>query len=276
MPTKNPQAPTRATKTPPLLFLHGFRSSHESMIDLAVWLLDQGYECYYPDLPPFGQVQKELEAYDADHYAKFVADYIKEHFDANGELDKHPERRPILIGFSMGSLIAAATAAKYPDLVSDKLILLAPISDLPSGWLVRFQPLATLLPNRLVSYVFAKHLAVIKTSPTYQETLRALCASSKNYLSRKGVRAAAKFSSTHKISDFDFHKHTLIIAGDNDKLIPRQHTDILAKTLRERSEQGNTPYTVSLGYIKDGGHLLNYEYPHKTAELVLDFLDKNF
>lgn len=256
---------------PPLLFLHGFRGSHEGVIDISVWLLDQGYECYYPDLPPFGHSETELEAYDADHYAKFIADYIKDTF---GDLEKHPERRPVLIGHSMGSIIAAATAAKYPDLTSDKLILLAPISTTPPKWIANLQPLVTVLPNHLVGYATTKYLATVKSRPEFKEALKTTYACSENYLSRKGVRASARFSASHKISDFDFHKNTCLIAGDNDKLIARKYTDILEKTIRERFEQGNTPYEVEIHYIKGGGHLINYENPRETAKLILDFLKK--
>lgn len=255
---------------PPLLFLHGFRGSHEGVVDISVWLVDQGYECYYPDLPPFGRSEKELDAYDADHYAKFVADYIKDHFD---DLEKHPERRPILIGHSMGSLVAAATAAKYPDLTSDKLILLAPISATPPKWIANLQPLVTILPNKIVGYTTTKYLATIKSRSELKETLKTTYACGEKYLSRRGVRAAAKFSASHKISDFDFHKNTCIIAGDHDKLIDRKYTDILEKTIRDRFEQGNTPYAVEIHYIPGAGHLLNYEHAHATAKLIQEFVE---
>ncbi|MDO4987019.1 MAG: alpha/beta hydrolase [Candidatus Saccharibacteria bacterium] len=257
---------------PPLLFLHGFRGSHEGLVDIAVWLIDQGYECYYPDLPPFGRSEKDLESYDADNYAKFVADYIKDNFE---DLDKHPENRPVLIGHSMGSLIAATTAAKYPDLSSDKLILLAPISEKPAKAIASLQPLSTMLPNHLVGYLSTKYLTTVKNHTALKEILKTTYACSEHYTTGKGVRASAKFSSSHKISDFDFHKDTCIIAGDSDKLVPRKHTDILAKILRERFEQGNTPYSVEINYIKGGGHLINYEHPRETAEIIIKFLESH-
>lgn len=261
-------ASTKTTK-PPLLFLHGFRGSHEGLIDIAVWLIDQGYECYYPDLPPFGRSEHEFEHYDADGYAKFVADYIKEHFE---DIEKHSERRPILIGHSMGSLVAAATAAKYPDLVSDKLILLSPISECTPRWISNLQALAALTPNRLLAYATTKYLARAKNHAQFKETLRAVRAGGEHYLSRKGIRAAAKFSTSHKISDFDFQKDTCLIAGDADRLVPRKYTDVLAKTLRERLEQGNTGYSATAHFISGGGHLINYEHPKETAKLIQAFL----
>ncbi len=114
----------------------------------------------------------------------------------------------------------------------------------------------------------------MKDRPIFKETLRTTHVCSENYLSKKGVRASARFSATHKISDFDFHKNTCLIAGDNDRLIKRQYTDILGKTLRERFEQGNTPYSIETHYIKGAGHLINYENPRETAELILDFLER--
>ncbi len=263
---------SKATSTTPLVFLHGFRGSHEGVVDIAVWLIDQGYECYYPDLPPFGRAKQTIEAYDAEHYAKFVADYLKSTFH---DIEKNPEKRPILIGHSMGSLVAAATAAKYPDLISDKLILLSPISIKPASWIARLQPLVTVLPDHLVGYITTKYLATTKDRAELKEILRTTYACSEYHAGGKAVRASAKFSATHQISDFDFHKNTCLIAGDSDRLVPRQHTDILAKTLRERFEQGNTDFSVTTRYIKGGGHLINYEHPHETAKLIQEFIEQD-
>ena len=65
-------------KKPPLLFIHGFRGTHEGLVDVAVWMTDRGYECYYPDIPPFGRESKPLKTYDEKSYAKVIADYIKQ------------------------------------------------------------------------------------------------------------------------------------------------------------------------------------------------------
>lgn len=238
-------------------------------MDMAVWLIDQDYECYYPDLPPFGREKPTLENYDADHYAEFVADYIKSNFD---NLEKHSERRPVLIGYSMGSLVAAAVASRYPDLVSSKLILLAPISRKIPKRVIASQAFSAFLPNRLVDYATAKRLSVSKTQ--LKETLQAIQAYHDYHPSTKGIRLAGRFFTDYQISDFDFHKNTLLIAGDSDRLIPRRYTDVLVKNLQERFKRGNTPYSITSEYIAGGGHLLNYEHPKEVTKLIQEFLER--
>ena len=52
-----------------------------------------------------------------------------------------------------------------------------------------------------------------------------------------------------------------IIAGAKDRLIPQKKTRELAQQLQAK-----------LQFIPGSGHLHNYEKPHETAQLILDFL----
>lgn len=240
-----------ANKKPPLLFIHGFRGSHEGLIDVAIWLVDSGYECYYPDIPPFGPEATDLSSYDANSYADFIADYIR----------KNNLKKPVLIGHSMGSLIASATAEKYPELIAEKLILMAPISEKPPRPIAALQPLVTILPNKLVDYLTTKYLFIPRDHDALKETLEITHRCSKYYTKKPSVRASAKFSAAHKISDFNFKKDTLLLAGEKDRLISRKKTEALAKKLNAKAK-----------FIKGAGHLLNYEKPKEAALAIKKFL----
>lgn len=242
----------RKTK-PTLLFIHGFRGTHEGLVDIAVWMMDKGYECYYPDIAPFGSETKPLKAYNEKTYAKFIADYIK----------KNKLKNPVLIGHSMGSLIAAATAAKYPRLVSKKLVLLSPISVKPSKFIASLQPLVTFLPNKVVGFITTKYMLIQKKDhQKVRDILDVTYRCGKYYTSKKDVRVAAKFSVDHQIPDFKFKKDTLIIAGEKDRLVPRRKTEDLAKNIGAKDK-----------YIKKSGHLINYEEPRKVADIISNFLE---
>lgn len=158
----------------------------------------------------------------------------------------------------MGSLIAAATAAKYPHLLGPKLILLAPISVRPNRFFAALQPLVTVLPNRLIGYITTKFLFVPRHNRSlFQEALRTTYACSAHYLSRSAVAQAAHFSTQHSISDFPSPQTTYLIAGATDRLIPATKTRQLAAQLH-----------AHLHFVPNTGHLLNYEDPAATARAI--------
>lgn len=102
---------------PTLILVHGFRGAPAGLNEIAKDLKAAGYPVHTPAIPPFAGAP-ELPSYTPDSYASFIAEYIRE----------HQLNHPVLIGHSMGSIVAAAAAHKYPELIHPKLILMAPIS----------------------------------------------------------------------------------------------------------------------------------------------------
>ena len=99
-----------------IIFMHGFRGSSLGMEKVAAHFDSKKYDVYVPDIPPAGD--ESLPEYSPRFYARFLARYIKDNDIKN----------PILVGHSMGSIIAAIMAERYPDLINQKLILMSPIS----------------------------------------------------------------------------------------------------------------------------------------------------
>ncbi|MGC8995165.1 MAG: alpha/beta fold hydrolase [Thermoplasmata archaeon] len=95
----------------PILLLHGLGGSHESMFEIAKDL--DGFSIIIPDLPNHGQ-SDDIDG-DLDDIAKIFHDLM-----AYLKYEKY-----ILIGLSLGSLIAQNMAYKYKNEV-EKLILLSP------------------------------------------------------------------------------------------------------------------------------------------------------
>ena len=238
---------------PPLLFIPGFRGTHEGLVDVAVWMGDKGYECYYPDVPPFGREVKSLGEYNEKTYTKFIADYIR----------KNKLKNPVLIGHSLGSIIAAATAKKYPRLVNKKLVLLSPISEKMPKPIAALQPLLMIFPNKLIGFITTKFMLIQKKDHNkVRDILEVTYRCGVHYTSRKDVRASAKFSANHKIGDFKPKKDILIIAGVKDRIVSRKKTEKLGEELKARTK-----------FIENAGHLINYEEPRKIAEAIADFLE---
>lgn len=233
-----------------VLLIHGFRGNHLGLREIAKCLRKKGYKVYAPDLPPAGKYP--LAKYDADHYARWVANYILEK-----KLD-----RPVLVGHSMGSIIAAATAEKYPELINRKIVFLAPISVKPAKIFTFFVPGVIAIPNKVVGYVTTRFLIIKKGSDFFRKTLEITHQCASQYTSRMDLAKVAYFSAQHAIADFDFERDAYFLAGETDRLNSQEATQRTAEKFAGKAE-----------FIPGTGHLLNYEAPDQVAEKIADFLE---
>ncbi len=233
-----------------LVFVHGFRGNHLGLEELASLFSHDIYNIYVPDLPPAGK--NSLARYDKDSYADFLANYI-----TSNQIEK-----PILIGHSLGSIIAAVTAEKFPNLVSSKIIFMSPISEKPAKFFAMLTPLTAVLPNKLIGYITTKYLFVPHDKKLFKKTLKTTYLCGADYTTKSDVFKAAKFSVSHSISDFDFKKQALFLSGETDRLIPRRKTEAAIKKYQAKSE-----------YVQNTGHLINYENPKAAAEIIQKYLE---
>ena len=233
-----------------LIFVHGFRGNGLGLKELATkYFPTEDYKCYILEVPPAGG--KSLTEYTANNYAKFVADYIK----------KNKIKKPVLIGHSMGSIICAAVAERYPELIGDKLIFLSPISVKPAKFFAMLTPLTAILPNKIIGYISTKYMFIPKDKKLLKNTLKTTYLCGADYTTKKDVFKSAKFSSSCAIDDFNIKKDILFLSGEKDRLIPRQKTEAVARK-----------YSAKTAYVKGTGHLLNYENPKETATVIKRFL----
>lgn len=244
-------------KKSPLILIHGFRGAPSGLTIIANDLRAAGYDVYIPAIPPFAGATISTATYTPASYATFIANYIQEHH----------LRHPILIGHSMGSIVAAAAAAKHPELTSKNLILLSPISAPPSAFFQHLTPLSAHLPPRIIDYVTTRFLFVPHNRQLFQTTMEQTHRCSSTHPPKKSdLLRAARFSAKHSIQEFtpslqDYR--ILLLAGAKDRLIPQATTNHLAKTLPNATTH----------YLSGTGHLHNYEQPHETAQAILQFLD---
>jgi len=102
---------------PPVVFLHGLVGSHSYWNRVAGEL--SGRTLYLIDLLGFGDSPKPTDSsYNIDQHANAL-----HHTLAKGKI-KHPF---MLVGHSMGALIAIRYAAKYPDSVSKVILCNTPL-----------------------------------------------------------------------------------------------------------------------------------------------------
>ena len=249
----NPAAPTvfSPAKKPDLILIHGFRGSPIGLKAIAEHLEQSGYTVHVPAIPPFGGAAP-LTDYTAENYAKYLLDYI----------DTHQLDHPVLIGHSMGSIVAAATAANYPDKIHHKLILMSPISAKTSKPFTLVAPLSSVAPRRVVDYITTRFLFVPHNRTLFRQTLSTTnLFSADQPPSRRAMAGATYFSAHSAVSDFPLRQDVLLLAGDRDRLVSKRSTIALAESLQ-----------AQLIFIPGSGHLHNYEKPLETADYILDFL----
>lgn len=192
-----------------------------------------------------------LKEYTSDSYADWLASYI-----TSNNIEK-----PILIGHSFGSIVSAAIAAKYPNLLNDKVILIAPISEKPAKFFGKIIPTLSLLPDKFLDYVITRFLFIPNDSDLFEYSLKFTALSRQNICSKLDLIKCARFCSEHAVSDYKFNKNLLIIAGKSDRLNP------LAKTKRIASE-----HNAILKIVPRSGHLINFEEPDTVAAEIKNFI----
>ncbi|MBB1536415.1 alpha/beta fold hydrolase [Candidatus Saccharibacteria bacterium] len=242
----------KSDQKPPILLVHGFRGNHLGLAEFQKLLEAEGYQVFNPDIPPAFNTQDEtlpiFTVFTKDGYADFIANYI---------LDKHLDH-PILIGHSMGSILAAAAAEKYSHLIHDKIFFLSPIATHPPKFILPLIPLMALVPNKFIGYVCTEFLIASAHRPKKRQILDLTYKCSRKITSVRDEISAAFFSMSHSISDFNFKKQAYFIAGSKDRMNP-------SRKVREIAEK----FHAEVNFIPQTGHLINYEVPEKIAELVL-------
>ncbi len=239
-------------KNPPIIFIHGFRGSPAGLAEITDYLKD--YKSYSPSVPPFGN-SKPLGEYSIKTYVSALKKYIE-----NNRI-----KNPILIGHSMGSIIVAAMAHYHPELINEKIVLLAPISKKPPKAIASLQSLSVILPRRVVDKITTDYLFIPRKEKTvYKKTIKTTHECSKTNAPKKDVLKAAKFSTKHSIAEFDLDKKILFLSGEKDRLIKKSKTVEVARKYPD----------AKIVFLENTGHLLNYEAPEKVASIIKDFLSE--
>ncbi len=238
----------------PIILIHGFRGAPVGLFDVEKSLRTLGYEnIFTPAIPPFAGAE-QLDTYTPASYADFIYHFAQTHHLA----------KPILIGHSMGSIIAAATLQKYPDTFHQKSVLLSPISTRTALPFRLISPLSGLLPNRLIDYITTKFLIITKDPQEFQRILQVTHECGEKPPSKRALMKATNFSTNYSVADFPSNHDLLLLAGTKDRLIPKTKTEQLAKT-----------FSAKTYFLPDTGHIHTYEQPRTTAEIIDQFLQDN-
>jgi pimeloyl-ACP methyl ester carboxylesterase len=240
----------------PLVLIHGFCETRELWFRFAE-SLSGSYRILLPDLPGFGHSPLPAESFSVDDIGAIMLEWLTEI-----EVEK-----PILIGHSLGGYVAMAMVEQHPDLF--RAFGLFHSTAYPDSTekkanrnkVIEFVGQHGALPF-LETFVpglfFQKHNPFIPqvydmTRQSKAESIQAYAAAMRDRPSRKTLLQS-------------FHKHVLILAGEQDTAVP----------FMDSLEQ-STLLTNPLFYgLKDVGHMGMFESEQECLTIVRNFADLVF
>lgn len=218
----------------PMVLVHGLAGSTAWWVR-NVNVLSRHRAVYLIDLPGFGSMHRYAEQFSVAGSAEWLA----------GVLSALNLSRPALVGHSMGGLIAAMFAARYPDRV-EKLILAAPAIALLHKSVLRY-----LVPlMRQVAYVQPGFLPTLVRDAA-RAGLLTLLRASRELLTIDIKQELANIATP-----------SLLIFGEHDRLVPVS----LATKL-----QSEIPGSC-LSVLPRAGHIVMYDQPDLFNKAVIGFL----
>ncbi len=265
--------PTDAHSPSPLLLIHGFGAN------LNQWRhnlpsLSETRPVYALDLLGFGDAAKVPTLYGTDLWGSQVADFI----------DQVVGRSVLLVGHSLGALVALTVAHHYPQRVDRLAMITLPLTaareDLVAGWVsnlalrieafmansLLLRPLFSLVKQPWFlewalrgiylnpGWVDEELLNLFALPPQQRGAARALC-----YLVRS--RSDANFSSSIRTMIRELNQPALLLWGEQDRVIPIG----LALGLEQLS-----PYLFS-ERVPTAGHCVYDEHADQFNQLILEW-----
>ncbi|MBI4067630.1 alpha/beta hydrolase [Candidatus Gottesmanbacteria bacterium] len=249
----------------PLVLIHGWTNNWEGWIPIVSYL-QKNYTLYVVDLPGFGD-SGDLENYNIPKAAEYIALFIK-------TLDIATVG---LLGFSMGTFVAAQTALSYPQLVNSVILIGPPLKQGTN--FTGNRPLQTtlrsfdkfrltqrflkkIIESKNFTYSVAKYMNMYKFDKSLVDKY--------GMVGKKKLRIDAfidmglSFSSTNLAGIIkNLNIPTLLILGREDKVAPPHYAKAVINN------------NLKLSIIPFAGHMTFWEKPQQVAESIKTFTTEN-
>ena len=240
----------------PLVLVHGFTADKDTFVQVGRYLTPH-YRVYAPDLPGFGDASRNPAA---DYRYEAQVENLRAFVGALGLPKIH------LGGSSMGGGIAALYAAKYPDEVASLWLLDAAATQQVSESAI------------YLDFVRTGKFAVLIESPQEHPKKMALMFGQPPFIPHAvhqamGEKATADYPLHYQILQSlrnatpleqrysNLQTPTLIVTGDQDRVVPPAAVDTLAKVFTRST-------TIRMAGV---GHIPMVEVPRQTANDYLAF-----
>lgn len=243
-----------------LILIHGLTGNKETMYVFREMFRDR-FRCICVDTRGHG-ASSHPEHYDLNDHAE----------DMKALIESFGVEKVDVLGYSMGSYIAAATASKYPDII-DNLVLLC---TKPSGKTSSIEriaatmgiDMATMTPEQLQQIVMANAFAPSTLVKLKNGELPEVAA---QLMEAPGIQLTPeeKAAESRSLADFDLTPRlgnikckTLVVAGEYDNINPKELGREVADLIP------GSRYVV----VEEAGHMVPFEQPAAFVKLVDEFI----
>jgi len=261
----------------PIILIHGFGAS------LGHWrhnlfVLGQSHPVYALDLVGFGATEKPQAPYDAFFWARQVHDFWQTVI----------QQPAILVGNSIGSLIAITTAAEYPQMVSGLVLISVPDpavrQEMIPAWCV---PVVNGIENVIAAPWLLKLIFYCVRRPGIVKSWAGIAYGDKSVVDQELVeillnsafdRGAAdafvriiksmtsvKFGPSVKQTLANLNLPILMLWGEQDRMIPTQFASQFAAVNPQ----------IQLKMLPQAGHCPQDEQPEIVNELIQAWISQN-
>lgn len=250
------------------LLIHGWSSSWYALSPL-VSVVARRYRSVAIDLPGYGSSERLHGTTTIDRYVDLLATLIQEITDSPA----------VLIGHSMGGMISATLALRYPQLI-ERMVLIGPtISGDLSTWIkLLISPLIMLqrfqVADRLVSAMDPYLLNVIDRLMRPASFAERSAISEETYLrlradARRPGQGRIRAETYLAMQNHDLRGRlgqietpSLIIWGAEDNTVPLRDAGVVADEWR----------SADLRIVPKAGHWPQFETPETTMKMVASYL----
>lgn len=223
----------------PIVFIHGWPSSHQMWESQIGFFLEQGYRCIAYDRRGFGQSSRPLHGYNYDNFTDDLHELIVQ-LELNDT---------ILVGFSMGGGEVARYFTRHGSSRIDKAVLLAAVTpyllateDNPDGvdksvFDEMVDNVTDDRPGFLEEFFvdfYGVNLVNRSVSKPMLEFNRYLAYQASPQATLQSIKAFSETDFRGDLSNIDVP--TLIIHGDADKIIPVESSANLSSTYVENNQ----------------------------------------
>ncbi|NHI92981.1 MAG: alpha/beta hydrolase [Candidatus Lokiarchaeota archaeon] len=230
-----------------LLFIHG-SGSNARMWEPQIEYFKKNNRVIALSLPGHADSDQMQVPITVDNYTEFVNKFIERICE---------DKKPIIIGHSLGSAIVQVMALKYSKFIKAiiligsgaKLKVMQMIFEFLSSGYEEFIKMGT-------SFAFSKKN---KNSPVI-EKYKEISMLTQGFITRADFQACNQFDVMNEIGNIDLP--TLIITGSDDKLTPVKYANFLAQKIKG----------AQLHIIDEAGHMVNFENSDEINGIIEKFV----
>jgi len=256
-----------------LIFIHGYRGNHHGLEAIAGALPD--FNIVIPDLPGFGHSTPFAGEHTVDRYVVWLNEFI-DHIANELAL----KTKPVLVGHSFGSILAAACAAKTSAI--SHLVLINPVSapalEGPKAAMTQLVKLMFWLSGALPvkaglamlkSWPMVRGMSIVMTKSWNRELRQWVHAQHdanfNDFANRRVAIEGYNASISNNVGDFApaFTVPTTLIIGAKDDITSVKQQESMAATILVK---------WTLTNLRGVGHLTHYEKPFDVASAIREDL----